>query len=123
MSPGVAASAAGAARAFERVAAALSGERGVTVGGKGFGASGLKVGGKLFAHVRSRERFVVMLPRARVDELVARGRPRRFDPGHGRLMKEWAELEGEEASWLDLAREALRYVGGGAAPRARTPRR
>jgi hypothetical protein len=31
----------------------------------------------------------VKLPRERVDELVEAGAGHRFDPGHGRLMKEW----------------------------------
>jgi hypothetical protein len=34
-------------------------------------------------------RFVAKLPRGRVDELVSGGSGEYFDPGHGRLMKEW----------------------------------
>src|SRR5437763_16263572 len=91
---------------FVPVVKAFAKDRRVTSGGKGFGSSGLKVDGKLFAMVSSRGLFVVKLPRERVEELVrlATGRP--FDPGHGRLMKEWIELDGGEASWIGLAREA-----------------
>jgi TfoX/Sxy family transcriptional regulator of competence genes len=54
-------------------------------------AFGLKTNGKFFAMV-VKDELVVKLPRERVDELVAGGKGRRFDPGHGRLMKEWATL-------------------------------
>jgi TfoX/Sxy family transcriptional regulator of competence genes len=54
-------------------------------------AFGLKANGKFFAMV-VKDELVVKLPRERVDELVATGKGRRFDPGHGRVMKEWASL-------------------------------
>lgn len=80
---------------------------------RGFGADALTTGGKIFALRSSKDRFVVKLPRARVDALVAAGRGARFDPGHGRLMREWLELApGSEASWGALAGEALDYVSG-----------
>src|SRR6266496_2967522 len=84
---------------FVPVVKAFAKDRRVTTGGKGFGSSGLKVDGKLFAMISSRGLFVAKLPRKRVEELVqlASGRP--FDPGHGRLMKQWVELDGDEASW------------------------
>jgi hypothetical protein len=44
-----------------------------------------------------------------VDDLVRRGTGAYFDPGHGRLMKEWS-LDGADELWLDLAREARRFV-------------
>jgi hypothetical protein len=94
--------------------AALSAEPGVMVGAgkKGFGSSALCVGGKIFALLSSKGRFVVKLPRQRVDELVAAGHGDRFDPGHGRVMKEWLELgDGYEKEWLPLARAALQFVG------------
>jgi hypothetical protein len=97
---------------FGRVRAALSGETGVTSDGKGFGSSGLKVDGKLFAMMSSRGQFVAKLPRDRVNELFRLGKGKPFDPGHGRLMKEWVALEGFASSWVALAREAYRFVGG-----------
>jgi len=99
--------------AFERVAGALARDRRVTRGGKGFGSTGLKVDGKLFAFVSSRDQYVVKLPKARVSELVAVGVGALFDPGHGRLMREWIALDGNEKRWLELAKEARAYVGGG----------
>jgi hypothetical protein len=103
-----------AQRRFEFIVEALSSEPGVSVGAgkKGFGSSALKVGDKIFAMVSSKGQFVVKLPKQRVDALVASGVGERFDPGHGRLMKEWLALEptsGED--WLALATEALRFVG------------
>ena len=97
---------------FERVRAALKDEPRVTSGGKGFGSTGLKVDGKLFTLMSSRGQFVAKLPRDRVDELVRLGKGRLFDPGHGRFMKEWLALDGPPSSWVALAREAYRFVGG-----------
>ena len=102
---------------FAALANILAGEPGVTLGQsgkKGFGSSALQVGGKIFAMVSSAGAFVVKLPRERVEELEASGVGRRFDPGHGRLMKEWLALDQSATQhWLSLAREALHFVGKG----------
>ncbi|HLJ14992.1 MAG TPA: hypothetical protein VKV15_10885 [Bryobacteraceae bacterium] len=66
---------------------------------------GLKVNGKIFA-MFARGKFVAKLPRQRVDELVSGGQGERFDPGHGRLMKEWIAVRAGAADWVELAREA-----------------
>lgn len=58
----------------------------------------------------SKGEFVVKLPKARVDDLVGSSQGRRFDPGHGRLMREWLVVEGGEAKWVELAREACEFV-------------
>jgi hypothetical protein len=101
-------------RHFSAIASALAGEPNVSVGSsgkKGFGASALQVGGKIFAMVSSNGSFVVKLPRHRVEELEAEGVGHRYDPGHGRLMKEWLSLgTASSKDWLALAREALRFV-------------
>jgi len=91
------------------IAKAYASEPGVSMG-KLFASVGLRVRGKIFAMV-VRDRLVVKLPKARVDELVARGMAERFDPGHGRLMKEWAVFGGKKPTWASLAREAFEYVG------------
>jgi hypothetical protein len=79
---------------------------------KGFGATGLAIGGKLFA-MFNKGRLVVKLPRQRVDAIIASGAGERFDPGHGRLMKEWVCVEStSEEEWLPLAREAMAFVDG-----------
>ena len=97
---------------FAAVEAELTGEPDVT-SGRMFGSSGLKVGGKVFAMCVKGDLFV-KLPKERVGELIAAGRGAPFDPGHGRLMKEWVAVGAAHAgSWLELAREAKGYVGGG----------
>lgn len=93
---------------FVPVVRAFDGVRGVTAG-KLFASYGLKVNGKIFA-MFGRGRLVVKLPKEQVDEMVNAGKAERFDPGHGRVMKEWAALHGEEAKWVELAREAYRFV-------------
>jgi len=70
---------------------------------------GLKVNGKISA-MMVRGKFVAKLPKARVDALVATGVGENFDPGHGRLMKEWVAIESESVDWIALAREAREFV-------------
>jgi hypothetical protein len=57
-------------------------------GGKMMSSYGLKVNEKIFA-MFGRKQFVTKLPKVRVDALVGAGVGKNFDPGHGRLMKEW----------------------------------
>jgi TfoX/Sxy family transcriptional regulator of competence genes len=93
---------------FAPVVRAFAGVRDVKAG-RLFSSYGLKVKGKIFA-MFGRKQFVVKLPKERVDELVSAGRGKRFDPGHGRLMKEWAAFKGGESEWVELAREAYEFV-------------
>jgi hypothetical protein len=92
------------------VVAAFANDRQVTYGGKGFGSSGLKLDGRIFAMISSKGKFVVKLPKGRVDELVRLGKGQRFDPGHGRVMKEWLTVDGATSSWIDLAKEARGFA-------------
>lgn len=97
---------------FATIVDELLGEPDVTPpSGKGFGSSGLRWRGKIFAMLASDGAFVVKLPQSRVDALVASGDGERFDPGHGRLMKEWIAIEPtSDVEWLPLAREAMAFV-------------
>jgi len=98
---------------FVPVMDAFARERSVSRGGgKGFGSRALKVNGKIFAMMASKGQFVVKLPKDRVGELVAAGKGGYFNPGHGRLMKEWIAVEAGRAAWLGLAREAYHFVKG-----------
>lgn len=101
-------------QAFDRLAAILRQEGGVDAAPakarRGFGSSALKTGGKIFAMV-AQDTLVLKLPATRVDELIGAGRGARFDPGHGRAMKEWIALSVPENAWLELAREARAFVG------------
>jgi TfoX/Sxy family transcriptional regulator of competence genes len=96
---------------FDPVVQAFKGIKGVKAG-KLFSSFGLKVNGKIFA-MFGRGRLVVKLPKERVDALVSTGKAERFDPGHGRLMKEWATFESGDAEWVELAREAWDFVRQG----------
>lgn len=72
----------------------------------------LNVNGKIFA-MFVRGCFVAKLPKERVDEIVRAGGGTHFDPGHGRLMKQWVSIVDTRAPWLALAREALAFVRSG----------
>lgn len=96
---------------FAPVAAEIRRRPGVSTG-RMFGSDGLKVANKVFAML-VKGRLVVKLPKDRVEALIAEGAGERFDPGHGRLMKEWLAVEpGADLDWLALADEAMRYVAG-----------
>jgi hypothetical protein len=91
---------------------AFARDRGVTSGTM-MASVGLKVGGKIFAML-VRGDLVVKLPRERVTELVDADLGRQFDPRRdGRLMKEWVVLAGDDLPWVEVAREAYDFVGGG----------
>lgn len=94
--------------AFQRVIEAFSMRDGVTTSSM-FGSPGLKLNGKFFA-MRVGGDFVAKLPASRVDALVRGGRGERFDPGHGRVMREWVRVPVEGTpSWTELAGEALEF--------------
>jgi hypothetical protein len=60
------------------------------------------------------DELVVKLPKDRVDELVEGGVGRRFEPGTGRVMKEWLEVPARASRrWAALVREAKSFVGAG----------
>jgi hypothetical protein len=81
----------------------------------GFGSAALKVDDKIFAML-VKDWLVVKLPQHRVDALVTIGDGERYDPGGGRIMREWVTVgPAAEAQWSDLAREAHAYVSQRAA--------
>jgi len=91
---------------------------------QGFGSKGLKVARKLFAFRSSDGMLVVKLPNDRVDALASSGQGKRFDPGHGRVMKEWVAVDvGSKPLWLRLAREALEFAARNATPETTRRRR
>jgi hypothetical protein len=106
---------AAAAERWEALVEAMLAEGSATYGNKGgperaFGATSLKTDGKIFAML-VKERLVVKLPAARVEELVEAGVGERFDPGHGRIQKEWLSVAGDDpGEWLSLATESEAFV-------------
>jgi hypothetical protein len=97
---------------FGSVVAAFATDPQVTLPGtgKGFGSRALKVKKKIFAMMSSKAQFVVKLPTVRAAELVSLSQAAYFDPGRGRLMKEWIVVTGGEHLWIPLAREARDFV-------------
>ena len=95
--------------AFQPVADAFATVPEVGLGKMFSSNSVLNVGGKIFA-MFVRGSFVAKLPRERVADLVGAGVGTYFDPGHGRLMKEWVAITDPDAPWIDLAREAHAFV-------------
>lgn len=72
----------------------------------------LKAKGKIFAMI-NKGRLVVKLPRPTVDGLEAAGLGQRFDPGTGRIMKEWIAVDPEHRqAWPRLAQDARSFVAG-----------
>lgn len=58
-----------------------------------------------------KDRLVVKLAAARVGELVGEGAGEAFDPGHGRIQKEWLAVRGSDpGQWLALATESEAFV-------------
>ena len=77
---------------------------------RAFGSTSLKTDGKIFAML-VHDRLVVKLPAARVTALVEAGEGRPFDPGHGRIQKEWLDVGSDDPErWLDLATESEAFV-------------
>jgi len=79
---------------------------------KGFGSSGLYTRGKLFAALSYSNRLILKLPEARVNEIVAWRRGKRWNPrGVGEGLKEWVTLSpSSKTRWLPLAKEAKKFV-------------
>lgn len=95
---------------YARLAARLAaGEPDVSLGTgrKGFGATALQCGGRMFALLSARGEFVVKLDAARVAALVAQDQGSPFTMG-GRTMREWLVVAGDSLARHEaLAREAL----------------
>jgi TfoX/Sxy family transcriptional regulator of competence genes len=104
------------AERWEALVATMLAEGDATYGNAGgaqraFGSTSLKTGGKIFAMLVN-DRLVVKLPAARVEELVGQGVGERFDPGHGRIQKEWLSVSGDDPEqWRSLATESEAFVG------------
>jgi hypothetical protein len=95
--------------AFVPVAAAFARDGDVGLGRMFSSNSVLNFRGKIFA-MFVKGKFVAKLPKARVDDLVASGVGEHFDPGHGRLMKEWVALADARGTWVALAKEARAFA-------------
>lgn len=97
---------------FNKVVSSFADHRDVRFGRMFSSSSVLNVDGKIFAMCRKGE-LVAKLPKERVDELVARRKGVRFDPGRGRIMKEWIVIPPKKEDWLQIAKEAYEFVKHG----------
>jgi TfoX/Sxy family transcriptional regulator of competence genes len=95
---------------FAAIAETHVGTTGVTTG-TGFGGNpGLRVGGKIFAMLVEDE-LVVKLPKDRVAELSGSGVGHPFEPGTGRVMKEWLSVPTDAGRrWKALVEDAKEFV-------------
>ena len=94
---------------FAPVVNAFARDRSVTRGKMFSSSNVLSVNGKIFAML-VRGKLVVKLPKQRVDELVASRAGTYFDPGHGRLMKQWISISPGRGAWVTLAKDAYDFV-------------
>jgi hypothetical protein len=70
----------------------------------------LKIRKKMFA-MFNKGNYVVKLPKERVTELINSGEGQPYDPGNGRIMKEWVIIPEESSDrWIDYATEAKEFA-------------
>ena len=70
----------------------------------------LKIRKKMFAFF-NKESFIVKLPKERVTQLLESGVGMPYDPGNGKIMKEWVIIpEKEVNNWISYATEAMNYA-------------
>lgn len=101
--------------AFDAIVRSLRARPGVTVATM-FGAPGLRISGKVFATLYKGD-LVLKLSSDRVQELIGSRDAVLFDPGHGRVSKEWVALKPRLVDrWAALAREALEFVSVASKP-------
>lgn len=94
----------------ERIEAHFLGRSGVT-NKKMFAREALAVNGKIFAIFRLGE-MVVKLPADEGRALIDAGEAEQFEPGPGRVMREWFTVHetGDEDRWLELAERSFDFV-------------
>ena len=70
----------------------------------------LKIKRKMFAML-SKGNYVVKLPKERVSELLSSGEGLPYDPGNGKIMKEWVIIPIEHSDkWINYASEAKEFA-------------
>ena len=89
--------------AFAVIAEAFRGDEKISLA-RMFGSEGLKINGKVFIMLVKGD-LVAKLPKERVTALISARVGEHFDPGHGRLMKEWVAVE--PASATNVANYAM----------------
>ncbi len=104
--------AADAATRYAALTRALRRRRAVAAGTPRFGHATLSVEGRIFAMLSPAGELVLKLPAERVDALIAAGDAERFMSGRRAPLREWVvTTPAARERWLELAREALAFVG------------
>jgi hypothetical protein len=70
----------------------------------------LKISRKMFT-MFSKGNYIVKLPKERVEELIGSGVGLPYDPGNGKIMKEWVIIsENSMDQWIEYASEAKDFA-------------
>jgi hypothetical protein len=70
----------------------------------------LKTKKKMFVML-SKGNYVVKLPKERVEELINSGEGTPYDPGNGKIMKEWVIIPLDfQDKWINYASEAKKFA-------------
>jgi hypothetical protein len=70
----------------------------------------IKTRRKMFA-MFGKGNYVVKLPKKRVEELIKSGEGLPYDPGNGKIMKEWVIIPEEYSNkWIEYASEAKQFA-------------
>ena len=70
----------------------------------------LKTSKKMFA-LFSKGNYVVKLPKDRVQELIESGIGLPYDPGNGKIMKEWVIIPSKlSKKWISFTEEAMKFA-------------
>ncbi len=74
-----------------------------------YSRNSLWVGRRMFAF-SSKDNLILKLPENRVDELISSGEGTRYDPGRGKIRKEWLAVKPTRSTSLRLAKEAMKLA-------------
>ena len=70
----------------------------------------LKIRTKMFVFAKGKN-IVLKLPKERVSELLNSGEGLPYDPGNGKIMKEWVIIPPElSKKWVSLTVEAMKFA-------------
>ena len=70
----------------------------------------LKIKKKMFAFLNMGN-MTVKLPKERVSELLSSGEGLPYDPGNGKIMKEWVIIPLKDSDkWFDYVKEGMRFA-------------
>ncbi|MBK5113862.1 MAG: hypothetical protein KGD59_01740 [Candidatus Heimdallarchaeota archaeon] len=71
----------------------------------------LKIKRKMFAFPTKDGNLIVKLPKERVTELLSSGEGLPYDPGNGKIQKEWVIIPLKNSDkWIGYAKEAMKFA-------------